>query len=340
MKERELLKQLNSLKSIKPDYEWKKNNREILLSKIYDSQVENGSSIKIGIFDSVKQRFSFPVLRIVSQPVFAVVLIAFFILSGGVVGIKASKDAKPGDSLYIAKIISEKTQLAITTDEKKKAQLGIEFAGNRAWELSRVLAEEKNGEKQEKVDKLVDSFKKEISGVKTRLEKINIDTKVAQKNETEGVYQEEAGDEEGMQVFSAQLGKEENGIQISEPTSTSVDTDSVIVKEDTEEETIEISTSTILDDAEVSEAAEESDDTVSSSASTEEILIAAGELLESEDYEGAIAKLDEADEAIVGVDEGEVKGETEIASSTEDGLNDINIDTGEETDNSASSTSN
>src|SRR3989339_684291 len=162
--EKELLSQLNKLKNIKPDTAWKNRNREILLSQISSSTVD-----KIGFFDIFAQKLS--LLRYVSQPVMAVFLIAGVLLGGGFFSLNAAKDTKPGDSLYIAKIISEKTQFALTFNEKKKVKLGIEFAGNRAKEITQVLSEE--GDVEIRVEKLKDNFKKEIAGVKTRLENIN-----------------------------------------------------------------------------------------------------------------------------------------------------------------------
>ena len=53
-----------------------------------------------------------------------------------------AEKTKPGDSLYIAKIVSEKTQYALTFDDKSKAQLGLQFATNRVEEMNKVLAEE------------------------------------------------------------------------------------------------------------------------------------------------------------------------------------------------------
>src|SRR3989339_293021 len=112
---------------------------------------------KMEMIDSFAQKLS--LLRYVSQPVMAVFLIAGVLLGGGFFSLNAAKDTKPGDSLYIAKIISEKTQFALTFNEKKKVKLGIEFAGNRAKEITQVLSEE--GDVEIRVEKLKDNFKKQ-----------------------------------------------------------------------------------------------------------------------------------------------------------------------------------
>ncbi len=55
-----------------------------------------------------------------AKPVWAIVIILSVAVSGSFASVYASKDAKPGDSLYIAKIISEKTQQAMTFNETEK----------------------------------------------------------------------------------------------------------------------------------------------------------------------------------------------------------------------------
>ena len=163
MNEKDLLKKLNNLKKIKPDENWKKNYREVLYSQISAGQNSEKPESKIRfIFEEVilgKIFISF------TRPIWATTLASILILVVGVGGVYASKNSKPGDSLYIAKIISEKAQLAMTFDEKGKAKLGLEFATNRAKEITQVLEEQNYPEDQktQKVEQLTQNFKKEIA---------------------------------------------------------------------------------------------------------------------------------------------------------------------------------
>lgn len=202
MHEKELLSQLHNLKKTSPDAVWKNGNRDILLS-----QISNGEPlVKMGLSETLKNLFVWKSLEWATQPA-GVLLLIFAILAGGsFASVKIAKDAKPGDSLYIAKIISEKTQQAITFNEKAKTRLGIEFASNRAKEMAQVMTGSEGGEE---ADKLEDSFKKEISTVKNRLEKMGLNDQVA-------VTPAETPANEDETVFSADSGKTDVGLQISE----------------------------------------------------------------------------------------------------------------------------
>ena len=152
MNEKELIKQLNSFKDIKPDSQWTSNNREILAHQIGNGQAE----AKISWFNASANMLPQKLFKQLSQPVGIVLLIAAIVFGSGIVSLRAARNTKPGDSLYIAKIINEKAQLAITFNEKEKVKLGIEFAGNRAKEITQVLAESESiiQEKEVKVEKL------------------------------------------------------------------------------------------------------------------------------------------------------------------------------------------
>ena len=203
MNEKEILNQLNKFQNVKPDDAWKKSNRDILLSQISNSQSTNVEFSWLQNF-----RMQMQALTNLSQPAMAVVLIMLFIVSGGTFGLRASKDTKPGDSLYIAKIISEKAQLAVAFDQEKKMKLGMQFVGNRADELSQVLAnktsEEMTEAEKQEVNELVNNLKQEIKNV----------ARQAEKNQTVAIIEEPVEDE-GM-VYTAGSGRTENGVQVSE----------------------------------------------------------------------------------------------------------------------------
>ncbi len=264
-----------------------------------------------------------------SQPITATFLVVFLFLTGGFVGLRASVDTRPGDSLYIAKIVGEKTQLALAFTDKKKAQLGIEFAVKRAAEIKQVIAEEDESIfKDDKVERLVNDFKKEISAVKLRIEKISkqsvVDEFVEDESvELELVFTEESEDpvveeqDNESQVFSAGSNKTETGLQISAS------------PESSESEVVAQTEEIIIDATDKASTTEE--ELIVEPASPESILEQAGELLQAEAYDEVFDVLLEANSAIdqtfdtgevqgveesVNVDEGDV--ELEVGTSTKE----------------------
>ncbi|OGF25986.1 hypothetical protein A2303_02630 [Candidatus Falkowbacteria bacterium RIFOXYB2_FULL_47_14] len=327
MKEDDILIQLNKLKDIEPDAEWKKRNRELLYSQV-SAQADEGA--RIGWFKVFERQLSIFTLR-VSQPAMTVMLIIVFIFGGGILSLRAARDTAPGDSMYIAKILGEKTQYALTFDVKKKAQLGLEFAGNRVKEINKVLTQNESGDKTETVARLKEDFKKELSGVKDRVAKINEEQKIsvkdapaADENKEEVSGQEELSTEnteegEDVQLFSAAFERDDRGVQVSE--SEPIPFPAAAGEGDNEP-----ATGTNLLEAEgpatTSEAAANSTssaEVVEKSAvpNPEEALYQAGELLSQEDYSATLNKLDEAGEAIdqVNKEEGEVLGAEEVVEN-------------------------
>lgn len=227
MHDKDLFKHLNNLKTIKPDRAWKERNRELLFKQISgDSINENRmDETKLNFLQILESCIAKYAVNIFSQPAWIAAIIAFLMVAGGTASVFASHNAKPGDSLYIAKIISEKAQLALTFGDKEKAKLNIEFAGNRAKELFQVINESNDGSaKQEKIEKLSNDFKKEIAAVKTNFGKINSNNANENKNEIAGNKPQavEPGKQnEDNQVFGANAGKSDKGMNVAEHTQNS-----------------------------------------------------------------------------------------------------------------------
>jgi hypothetical protein len=298
MREAKIIEQLNSLKSIQPDSDWKNRCRDILYAQISAGRVEaETKEMKQSFWVSCKQSFMPQhMLLDLARPIWVMAIVFTVVASGSFASVYASRGAKPGDSLYIAKIISEKAQLAMTFDETEKTKLGIEFAGNRANEIKQVLNESagENGGTEQKVEKLADNFRKEISHVKSRLEKIS----------AAGISEPVIGTvEEDAPMFSADMGKTDAGMQISGSSQPSAAT----VDETAAEANVATST------AEKESIAEES-------VSPDKIIEEAEKLFAEEDYDGVINKLIEANTAIeqkASVD-GTVKGveESSVENAT------------------------
>lgn len=168
------------------------------------NQISQGEPLsRAGFFSVVKNLSPFDFISRVSQPAWAVILIILAVLGAGTGSLYAARGTKPGDSLYIAKIISEKTRAAFTFSEKQKMKLSVEFAGNRAKEMAEVQKGE-NGGRAERMEKLTNDFKKEIRNIKT----------AATKNSSAPAVKKENADD-GERIFGANLGKDEKGMQIT-----------------------------------------------------------------------------------------------------------------------------
>ena len=285
-------------------------------SQIFSSQVEEEKQANIFLI-AINNIFNFT--KSISQPTLTMAIIILVVMGSWIGSSFASKNANLGDSLYIAKIINEKAQFAFTFNEKKKVKLGIEFATNRVEEINNIIKEKnkENKDKDEKVKKLVSDFKRQINETKSRLKKIETTNKIVRKNqdnkkETEK-NTEEIADEENM-VFSANLSKDENGIQVSEPNlvnSTTESTDPVI------EENLSSTTEEIIEKASTTESV------IEEKQSPQTILEQAEALLDKEDYNATIDKLNQADDAINNIDSTKeetttIETEEETASTSDE----------------------
>ena len=314
MEDKELISQLKKLKEIKPAAKWQEVNRSILMNQIHSS----GSHF--GVHETVKTKLSLRWLANLSQPAVAVFLIAMVIMGGGVMSIKAAKDSIPGETLYIAKILNEKTQQVLTFDETKKVHLGLTFASNRAKELKEVL--EQTEASAERAEQLVINFRKELAIARERIAKMNERAPKAvtpkpldevEANLSTDEILEEA--DEDSQVFSANLGKEDNGIQVGD--SKSVDEPDEEVMVDSTEDVVETpkpATTTPEEGAQAEEQASSSEIIIieeEESSDAGDAVEEAQAFLETQDYDATLSKLEEADDLIEQA--GMVKGEEEEA---------------------------
>ena len=343
MNEKQLFKEFTKISAVKPDQAWKAKNRELLLNQISSAQ----EITKLSYFNFALKSFS-----LIPQPVIVAVFILAMTLSGGFLGLYAAQNSVPGDSLYIAKIAGEKTQFALTFNDKNKARLGLEFAGNRAKEINQVLTDVNIiDDKSERVEKLVLDFRREIDETKSRLEKINQNSKPvdvnnekplvvnSEKDSEEDQVEEikltqddsEAGEEESH-MFSANLGRDDNGLEVYDPNTSDGGEDAVL---NTDEEIA-------IANEDSQNASTSKEDVVAvtdvSETNPEEMLKQAGDLLDGDDIEATLNLMEEAGQVIdqqveeQTVDESEAVAEDGNATSTDD----LNAETVDNEDGSAS----
>lgn len=317
MNDKQLFKEFKKISLFKPDQAWKAKNRELLLNQISSTQnVE-----KTGCFNFALKSFS-----LIPQSAMVAVFILAIVLGGGFLGLHASQNTVPGDSLYATKIFGEKAQFVFTFNNKNKASLSLEFAGNRAKEINQVLADtDVIEDKDEKVEKLVIDFRKEIDGAKSRLEKINQNSEPlnnekplavdnennnnleqVQTEEVELAQNDSEANEEDSHVFSANLGRDDNGLDVYDPNASKNGEGAVL---NTDEETALVN--------EVSESAGTSEDEImevpdAPAANPEEMLKQAGDLLDGDNIGATLNLIEEAGQVIDQIEE------NSGATSTED----------------------
>ncbi|MDD4333072.1 MAG: DUF5667 domain-containing protein [Patescibacteria group bacterium] len=256
MTEQELIAQINNLKTIQPDKTWKEQNREILYTQISNSAPQIAkTNIFVSSIVAVKEFFA--------QPSLALVIFLSVIIGGSIFGTSAFT-AKPGDSLYIARVISEKAQLAITFGKEEKTKLEIKFANDRAKEIAQLLSEQ--NQNQADAEKLTSDFKKEINIVKTKIQQIKIADKTSTQNQ-----------EDTLQVFGANAQRDGQGIQISDSNNTTVANNTANT---------------------VSSSAPKNATSTPAEETHQKILREAQELFDQKDYTGAGDKIDEINSLI------------------------------------------
>ena len=207
MTDKDLIKKLNSLKSLKPDDSFKKSNRDILLSQISNSGARDLSS-----WQSFSINFT-SFMKAISQPAYALGIFLFVILSGSLFSHQIFSGAKPNDSLYIARIVSEKARLNTVMNPSDRNKLAVRFALEHAQDISSVLADPNfNTEaNQDQVARLNESFNREIDSARSMISYLSPEKKVSPVSEassteaSEDVFQIAGSekDEQGLQLFEA-----------------------------------------------------------------------------------------------------------------------------------------
>lgn len=171
MTDKQLLIQLKSLKNVCLDCDTKKSHRDVLFSQISAQSSEVSNSEKIQSESHAALYFKNFVI-LISRPALAVAGVFLFLAGAAIFGSSFYKNSKPNNSLYIARIISEKAQLNTTFSQSERDALALKFAVNNAKDIAEVLMDpEFNTEaNKDKVEKLNASLQNEISKVKTQMD--------------------------------------------------------------------------------------------------------------------------------------------------------------------------
>ncbi|MFH0951307.1 MAG: DUF5667 domain-containing protein [bacterium] len=199
MTEKEIIKQLKNLQQIKAEAGWQANNRQVLLQQVFNGQTEQALAWTAQL-NLIMSR--------VLQPTAIALMIFVFLLGGSLISWHSGA-AQPGDSLYIAKRLGEKTKLTVALSDQAKTKLNLQFATERAKELAQVLDQaEDNPAKEEAVASLKQEFKQQVTAAKARLAK-------AEPNKAEADQVELT--EEEVEFFQAGTNKDGQGVDIALP---------------------------------------------------------------------------------------------------------------------------
>jgi len=278
MTNQELIAKFNSLKKISPDQNWLKSNREFLLSQISNSGAEKLPTWRILVIDFTSA------LKSAAQPAYALAVFILLIFSGGLFSSQILAKTKPNDSLYIARVISEKVKVNTTFDSAQRDKLAAQFATEHAQDITVILADPAfNTEaNKDQVAKLNDSFKEEVNTVKARISRLpqTIKNKPAVAISDNVTMADNSKEGEGIQLL------EKNPV---EPLKTS----------GTIESTGPAAASTTLEVSSTPETQASSTLNIEeNSTAADKILDEANKLFDQKDYTKAADKLKEVDQII------------------------------------------
>jgi len=216
----ELIAKLKNLKNINPDESFIKSNRDLLLA-----QVSNSGAEKIGAWKSIFISFE-NLAKVSARPAFALGAFVITLLGAGIFSHKMLENSKPNDSLYIARVISERLKVNTTFDANEREKLASRYAIERAEDIAAVLGDDSfnKEENQDQVAKLSDDFKVEVEKAKTSLSRLPLENKVVAAvapvvNESDPVViAENEKDISGIEVYAP-----EGGIEEAEAVSTTTE---------------------------------------------------------------------------------------------------------------------
>jgi len=206
MTEKDLIKKLHNLREIKADHEWLKSNRDFLYS-----QISNSGAKDLSAWSSFVINFQ-SLAKTVSMPAVALASFLFLILATSVFSHQLLINAKPNQSLYIARVISEKAKLNTILNTESRDKMAAQFATSHAQDIITVLSDPSITNNEQEVAKLNESFKAEIKTVQKNIAKLN---KPAITNNNIATASDD--------VFSAASLKDEQGVSLNVVASSSSD---------------------------------------------------------------------------------------------------------------------
>lgn len=161
-----LILQLEALKSLQPEAEWVKNDKEKLLCLISASCAYRAEE------KSRWKRWESAFSNLWPAHLAAVFGALVLILTSGTLTVAASQSSLPGEPLYPVKRASERMALAVASEEEKP-KLEIEQAGRRLEEIAELTQKTSDAAQHEKVAELMSEYESQLSSANDRLTKLN-----------------------------------------------------------------------------------------------------------------------------------------------------------------------
>ncbi|MFP4514853.1 MAG: hypothetical protein ACLFNO_02500 [Parcubacteria group bacterium] len=210
-----LLTQVHKLRDIQPDKQWKAESQEFLRAQISDD-VKTGAFFKVMVW--IKD-----FAKVSSQPAFALAAFILILITGTVFFNPMLSDAKPNDSLYIARIISEKAQVNMTFNKENRDRLSAQFATNHAKDITNLINDpnfQSNEDSKDKIADLSNDFNKEINSARESINNINRRDELAseRRNNNSNNNSDENNDLEADSDSSEDLPVDDEGAVISADT--------------------------------------------------------------------------------------------------------------------------
>ena len=209
MTNQDLAKKLQTLKNVAPSRKWLEGNRDLLLA-----QISNSGASDLPVWRAALINFS-SFTQAVARPASAFAAFIVLLAAVGIYSDRFFAQAKPNDSLYIARIISEQVRLNTTFNSEARDILAVRYASDHAKDITTVLADPEfnKEENQAKVEKLNNIFKEEVETVRHSLGRLSAAKKVGETQKPEAPVEAESlvviaegeRDDQGIQVLEAEL---------------------------------------------------------------------------------------------------------------------------------------
>lgn len=174
---KKIIAQLKSLqnKEVNPNPEWLTKNRALLLSQIKNTVGDTPTTVKAeNIWTGLSIFLPKSMVYNVVRPVAVLLVVAMVATSGWIATVDAAYNTLPGDWLYSAKRVVEKTQMVATNIVGSKddaTKLHVEFAKRRAVETKAIASSNVSG-KDAKIKQSVNDLKEELKNVNNNLTEI------------------------------------------------------------------------------------------------------------------------------------------------------------------------
>lgn len=216
MTDRDLIKKLGNLKEIKPDSSWLKANRDSLYT-----QISNSGATDQSVWSSFVINFK-SILKTASTPAMALGSLMLLLLGTSAYSHLLLTQAKPNQSLYIARELSEKAKLNTILNTQDREEMAGKFAANNAQDITAVLSDPSFNNEQE-IAKLSTKFNEEIKTVQKTVAKVS----------QPAVQQIDTPTTTNDSVFIASNEKDNNGLSVSGATveTSTVSSSTKIVEE-------------------------------------------------------------------------------------------------------------